>query len=95
MTTSARSFLIRAAVPSSSLSIMDEKPTTSAARIAARRRVVIRGAPRDATLHSSAESPGSLYGPSVCCKVLSRRRGSTACNRLMALRAFSAAPIQP
>ena len=29
-------------VPSSSFSIIDEKPTTSAARIAARRRVVIR-----------------------------------------------------
>ena len=33
---------IREAVPSSSRSIMDEKPTTSAARIAASRRVVTR-----------------------------------------------------
>ena len=34
-------------MPSSSFSIIDEKPTTSAARIAARRRVVIRGDLRD------------------------------------------------
>jgi pimeloyl-ACP methyl ester carboxylesterase len=37
--------LTRLSVPSSSFTIMDEKPTTSAARIAARRRVVIQAGP--------------------------------------------------
>src|SRR5215208_7236778 len=45
--------LRRLRVPSSSRSIMDEKPTTSAARTAARRRVVIReGLRGEALLHS-------------------------------------------
>src|SRR5829696_7778797 len=44
---------MREAVPSSSFSIMDEKPTMSAARMAARRRVVIRvDPPYEALLHS-------------------------------------------
>src|SRR3954452_4367035 len=56
------------AVPSSSFSIIDEKPTTSAARIAARRRVVIRAAQRDeAPPHSVHSGParrgqGSVAG---------------------------------
>src|SRR3954454_23949022 len=51
--TSRWSALTRRSVPSSSFSIMEEKPTTSAARIAARRRVVIRGDRRGgALLHS-------------------------------------------
>src|SRR4051812_5752630 len=44
------------AVPSSSFSIIDEKPTTSAARIAARRRVVIRGDRQGGALLHSGRS---------------------------------------